>query len=420
MRKVTKVEQPTSGIMKRKRVAAYCRVSKDSEDSLHSLSAQVSYYNSLIQSNPEWEFVGVYFDEGISGTGTRKREEFQRLLMDAEEGKIDIILTKSISRFARNTVDLLETIRRLKSIGVEVRFERECINSMSGDGELMLTILASFAQAEAEATSQNIKWSIKKGFEQGRAHNFHPTLGYRWNKEKGQLVIVPEEADLVRRIFEMYRDGNSLSQITDALNSEGIKPMKADKYHETTISRILDNDIYTGNTLMQKYYVRDPVEGKLKKNRGELPKYYMEDSHEAIIDMTLFEAVQERKKLMQQVLGSEHYEVRAFSRKIICGNCGRKYMRTTSSNNGHTYYYWKCWLQKDSGRKACSSRCLREDRLEELFCRLLNMDVFDKATFREEVDKILVYEDCLEISYSDGRVEEVRDAKCKSNTCNNK
>lgn len=410
MRRVTKVEQPTLAVKKRKRVAAYCRVSKDSEDSLHSLSAQVSHYNSLIQSNPEWELAGVYYDEGISGTGTRKREEFQRMLQDAEEGKIDIILTKSISRFARNTVDLLETIRRLSSIGVEVRFEREHINSMSGDGELMLTILASFAQAEAEATSQNIKWSIKKGFEQGRAHNFHPTLGYRWNKEEGQLVIVPEEATLVRRIFEMYRDGYSLSQITETLNSEGIKPMRADKYHVTTISRILDNDIYTGNTLMQKYYVRDPVEGKLKKNKGELPKYYMEDSHEAIIDMALFKAVQERKKLMQKVLGSEHYEVRAFSRKIVCGNCGRKYMRTKSSNNGHTYYYWKCWLQKDSGKRTCPSRCLREDRLEALFCRLLNMETFDESTFREKVDRILVYEGYLEVRYSDGRVEEVHDA----------
>lgn len=410
MRRVTKVEQPTLAVKKRKRVAAYCRVSKDSEDSLHSLSAQVSHYNSLIQSNPEWEFAGVYYDEGISGTGTRKREEFQRLLRDAGEGKIDIILTKSISRFARNTVDLLETIRRLSSIGVEVKFEREHINSMSGDGELMLTILASFAQAEAEATSQNIKWSIKKGFEQGRAHNFHPTLGYRWNKEEGRLVIVPEEATLVRRIFEMYRDGYSLSQITETLNSEGIKPMRADKYHVTTISRILDNDIYTGNTLMQKYYVHDPVEGKLKKNKGELPKYYMEDSHEAIIDMALFKAVQERKKLMQKVLGSEHYEVRAFSRKIVCGNCGRKYMRTKSSNNGHTYYYWKCWLQKDSGKRACPSRCLREDRLEALFCRLLNMETFDESTFREKVDRILVYEGYLEVRYSDGRVEEVHDA----------
>lgn len=410
MRRVTKIEQPTLAIKKRKRVAAYCRVSKDNDDSIHSLSAQVSYYNSLIQRNPEWEFAGVYFDEGISGTGTRKREEFQRLLKDAEEGKIDIILTKSISRFARNTVDLLETVRHLSSIGVEVRFEREHINSLSGDGELMLTILASFAQAEAEATSQNIKWSIKKGFEQGRPHNFHPTLGYRWNREKCQLVVVPEEAELVKRIFEMYRDGSSLSQITDALTGEGIKPMKADKYHVTTISRILDNNIYTGNTLMQKYFVDDPVEGKLKKNKGELPKYYMEDSHEPIIDMALYDAVQERKKLMQQVLGSEHYEVRAFSRKIICGNCGRKYMRTTSSNNGHTYHYWKCWLQKDGGRKACSSRNFREDWLEELFCRLLNMGSFDKAIFREAVDRILVKDSYLEIYYSDGRVEEVHDA----------
>ncbi len=411
MAKITKIESRQSGLIKRKKVAAYCRVSKDTEETKHSLSAQVSYYNAFIQNNPEWEFAGIYVDEGITGTGKRNRDGFSQLISDCEAGKINIVLTKSISRFARNTVDLLETVRHLKELGVEVRFQRENINSMSGDGELMLTILASFAQAEVEAMSQNMRWTIKKGFEQGRPHTYHPTLGYRWNDELKRLEIVPEEADVVRMIFNLYLSGYSLQNIVNELEKQGIKPMQAERFHVSTISKMLDNITYTGNLLLQKYYTKGTVNKKLTKNKGELDQYYAENTHEPIIDMEAFEAVQERKRRMRQVLGSESYETLQFSRKIVCGCCGRKYMRVHTVGNGHSYYYWKCWMKKDRGSKACASRSLREDKLEAICSSVLGHDSFDKDIFRERVEQIVVYDEYLEFHFADGRVEEVHDAK---------
>ena len=198
MRKIIKIEPTEPVLPRRKRVAAYARVSMECERLMHSMSAQISYYSELIQKNPEWEYAGVYADNFISGTETKKRQEFQRMISDCEKGLIDIILCKSISRFARNTVDLLETIRHLKDIGVEVRFEKENINSLSGDGELMLTILASFAQEESRSLSENVKWGIRKRFEKGDPCNRNPILGYEWVDDK--LVVVPEEAEIVKRI----------------------------------------------------------------------------------------------------------------------------------------------------------------------------------------------------------------------------
>ena len=205
MAKITKVEQKMPTIKAKKKVAAYARISMESERMHHSLSAQISYYNALIQKKPEWEFAGVYADDGISGTGIAKRTEFQRMLADCEAGKINIILTKSIQRFARNTVDLLETVRHLKDIGVEVRFEKENINSMSGDGELMLSILASFAQEESRSISENVKWGTKKRFEQGIPNGHFQIYGYRW--EGDHLVVEPEEAKIVKLIFDNFMNG---------------------------------------------------------------------------------------------------------------------------------------------------------------------------------------------------------------------
>ena len=211
MPKITMIKPKIKELPVKKRVAAYARVSMDTERLMHSISAQISYYSELIQKNPEWEYVGVYADFGISGTRIEKRTEFSRMLRDCEDGKIDIILCKSISRFARNTVDLLNTVRRLKAIGIEVRFEKEQINSMSGEGELMLSILASFAQEESRSISENCKWGIRKRFKSGEigAANKH-LLGYRYDEEKRQYVIIPEEAEIVRKMFALYLDGVSL------------------------------------------------------------------------------------------------------------------------------------------------------------------------------------------------------------------
>ena len=259
MRKISKIEPTMPAVAAKKKVAGYARISMESERMHHSLSAQISYYNALIQKKPEWEFAGVYADDGISGTGTAKRSEFLRMIADCEAGKIDIILTKSIQRFARNTVDLLETVRHLKDIGVEVRFGKENINSMSGDGELMLSILASFAQEESRSISENVKWGTRKHFEQGIPNGRFQIYGYRW--EGDHLVVDPEEAKIVKMIFDDFLNGLSAESTEKKLEQMGVKSYKGQHFGNTSIRQILSNVTYTGNLLFQKEYVSDPITG---------------------------------------------------------------------------------------------------------------------------------------------------------------
>lgn len=292
MKKIRKIEPTIPSVKKKKRAAAYARVSKENERLKSSLSAQISHYSEFICSDPEYEFVRVYADEYISGTGTAKRTEFQEMIKDCEAGKIDVILTKSISRFARNTVDLLENVRRLKEIGVEVIFEKENINTMTGDGELLITILASYAQEEIRSISDNIKWRMRKSMKMGRPNavtSIH-ILGYNWIN--GSLVIVPEEADTVRRIFREYSGGSSLYKIAKELNADKLTTKKGYHWYPTAVQRILRNITYTGNMLFQKQYVADPITKVRKNNNGELPQYYVENTHEAIIDKSEFDSVQ--------------------------------------------------------------------------------------------------------------------------------
>ena len=290
MAKITKLEQKIKTQAKRKRVCAYARVSMDSERMKHSLSAQVSYYNDLIQHHSEWEYAGVFADYGISGTGTDKRDEFNRMLKECELGHIDIILTKSIQRFARNTVDLLTTVRHLKELGIEVWFEKENINSLSGDGELMLSILASFAQEESRSISENSKWGIRKLYEKGV-----PRRGriYGYRVKNGNYVIKEDEAEVVRRIFRMFLDGDSCYVIGEKLEAEGVKSFTGKKLRSEVIANMIRQEKYTGCTLCQKVYTTDSITHKQIKNNGELPKYFIEDTHPAIISMEIFKAAQE-------------------------------------------------------------------------------------------------------------------------------
>lgn len=278
MRKIRKIEPPAPLIPAQKRVAAYARVSVASDRLMHSLSAQVSYYSNLIQSTPGWAYAGVYADFGVSGTGTAQRDEFRRLLEDCEAGRIDIVLTKSISRFARNTVDLLETVRYLKNLGVEVRFEKERINSLSGDGELMLSILASFAQEESRSLSENVRWSIRKRFEKGVPNGRFRIYGYRWDGD--HLVIEPDEATIVRRIFQNFLTGKSRLETEREFAEEGITTLNGCRWRDSSIKQVLTNITYTGNLLLQKEFIENPLTHKKQKNRGELPQYYVEGTHE--------------------------------------------------------------------------------------------------------------------------------------------
>ena len=275
-------------------VAAYARVSAITAQTRHSVQAQEDYYRNKIAENPEWEFAGVYTDIGKSGTGMEKREAFQRLLQDCEEGMIDIILVKSVSRFARNTVDLLQTIRHLKELGISVRFEEPALDSLTEEGELLLTLAASVAQAESESISENIKWSIRKSFEKGRGNTRHRTFGYRWEQER--LVVIPEEAEVVRKMYQDFLTGKSHSQTARELTAKGICTIHGNPFSSCAIGYILRNITYTGNLLLQKTYVQDPFTRKKIFNHGELPQYLVENDHEAIIDMETFQRVQERLK----------------------------------------------------------------------------------------------------------------------------
>ena len=294
MAKISRIEPKIPALKKRQKVAAYARVSMETDRLAHSLSAQVSYYNELIQSNPEWEYAGVYADFGISGTGTAARSEFLRLIADCEAGKVDIVLTKSISRFARNTVDLLSTVRHLKDIGVEVRFEKERIHSFSGDGELMLSILASFAQEESRSISENCKWGIRKRFQSGEigTANKH-LLGYQYDEEKKKYVIIPEEAEAVRWMFRMYIEGVSLRDIAGNLNRAGIRSVLGNEFTEATVRQMIFNEVYAGDIRRQKCFMEDPITKNKVKNDGQLPQYYMADCHEAIIDHAAWAKMQE-------------------------------------------------------------------------------------------------------------------------------
>lgn len=383
MAKISRVEPKTKAPARRQRVAAYARVSKDTARLMHSVSAQVSYYSKLIQSNTEWEYAGVYADSGISGTGIKERDEFQRLIDDCEAGKIDIVLTKSISRFARNTVDLLATVRHLREIGVEVRFEKEHINSFSGDGELMMTIIASFAQEEVRSTSENIKWGIRKGYANGIdvARN-KKVYGYRYDGEK--YVIQEDEAEIVRYIFKSMADGIAPNVIVKELNARGAKTWRGYDFCYGNLATILKNEIYIGDRRMQKCFVADPIKHNKVKNRGELPQYYISDCHEPIIDRETFDRVQE---IMKQ--RAEAVPTYPFTGKIKCATCGNQFTRKKGKVRGKTYIHWICRSKKEKGM-TCSSVNFSEEELEKISAQLMETDEFDGDAFEDAVKQITV------------------------------
>lgn len=272
------------------KVAAYVRVSVDSAQTRHSFEAQETYYKEVIEKHNAWEFAGIYADMGVSGTGLSKRKEFQRMLSDCEMGKIDKILVKSVSRFARNTVDLLRIVRQLKQKNISVWFEEQQIDSLTEEGELMLTLMASIAQAEIESISENAKWAIRERFKRGIGNTRHRTFGYKW--VDGQMVIVPEEADVVKRIFAHFLAGGSHLKMARKLAEEGVTSIHGNPLSVCAISNILRNITYTGNLILQKTFVQDPISKKKIRNTGQLPQYIVWNDHEAIIDMETFQKVQ--------------------------------------------------------------------------------------------------------------------------------
>jgi site-specific DNA recombinase len=405
MPKISRIEPTVPAIKQLKKVAAYARVSMQSERMMHSLSAQISYYSKLIQKNPDWEYAGVYADDFISGTNTVKRDEFKRMLADCEEGKIDIILTKSISRFARNTVDLLETVRDLKAKGIEVRFEKENISSMSGDGELMLSILASFAQEESRSISENIRWATKKRFEQGIPNGKFRIFGYRWDED--QLVIEPSEAAIVKRIFQNFLDGKSRLETEKEFAAEGITTANGCRWVDSNIKVVLTNITYTGNLLLQKEFIEDPITKRRKKNRGEMPQYFVENTHEPIIDMETFQYVQDeiarRKEL--GALANKSLNTTCFTGKIKCPHCGVSYMHNKRTDRGNCLEFWCCGSRKKKGGHCGVGGSINHKNMVKACTEVLGLEEFDEEIFLREVDHIDVPKRyVLEFHMTDGRV----------------
>lgn len=385
--KITKVAANQPSVLSRKKVAAYARVSRDSERLLHSLGAQVSHYEALIKSNPEWEYVGIYADEAITGTLISKRKEFQRLIEDCEAGKVDIILTKSIQRFARNTVDLLSTVRHLRELGVEVRFEKENIRSLSGDGELMLTIIGSFAQEEVRSLSDNVRWSRLRKINQGEAPIRMQVTGYKW--EGDQLVVDHAWAPLIKRIFAEYMDGNSPGEICKHLKADGIQTIRGHWFQEGPIYKILRNPLYKGTLLLQKTYIEDPITKKQKWNHGELPMVQVEYNHEPIIPAAFFDAVQDEMKRRKERWLAKDFDfvgMGTFCRKVKCGE--HSYHRGAKEGKFGNDGGWMCSNRKCKHRETCNRKYIPDLAIRQAVTRGLGIAEYDEELAKEEVSEI--------------------------------
>jgi len=365
VRNIRKIEPSAPRLPTRKRVAAYARVSSGKEAMLHSLSAQVSYYSEFIQNHRGWEYIGVYADEAMTAT-KENRAEFQRLLADCREDKIDMVITKSISRLARNTVTMLETVRELKELNVDVYFEKENIHSMSGDGELMLTILASFAQEESRSVSENCKWRIRNKFKDGIPNQFE-IFGYKISK--GKIEINPVEAEIVRIIFNDYLNGLGRLAIAKKLISLDVKTKNGKEWDSTKVREILQNEKYAGDLLLQKVFVSDHLEKKKCKNDGKLPQYYVSDNHIGIIDRETFDRVKEELKIRKTKYKTETSTINVypFTGKLMCSHCGKYYRRKL--NNAGTKYekaVWICSTYNTLGKSYCDAKQIPEIILETL------------------------------------------------------
>lgn len=403
MKKVTKIAETANSKVKLKkiRVAAYCRVSTDSDAQLESLEAQKTHYENYITSRDDWEFAGLYFDEGITGTKKDKRPELLRLIDDCKAGKVDFVITKSISRFSRNTTDCLELVRKLLALHIPIYFEKENINTGSMESELFLAILSSMAEGESVSISENSKWSIQKRFESGTYKVSYPPYGYDWDGE--QMVINPEQAAVVKEIFAALLSGKGTHAIADDLNRRGIPTKRNGRWTATTIRGMLSNEKYVGDCLFQKTYSDSRF--VRHNNHGEQTQYMVKDHHEAIISREDFEAahafIHQRATEKGVVKGSDKYQNRyTFFGKIICGECGDTFKRRIHSCTGYKYTAWCCSTHiKDKDK--CHMLFVKDDDLKQAFVTMMNKLVYSIengcATIKEdEANKIRkLYENYL-------------------------
>ncbi len=394
-----RVENSVATSIQKLRVAAYARVSTEQDEQQSSYEAQVDFYTRHIQSNPDWEFVRVFADRGITGTNTKKREEFNEMIALALSGGIDLILTKSISRFARNTVDTLQTVRKLKEAGVEVHFEKENLHTFDPKCEMMLTIMSSLAQEESRSISENVRWGQQQSMRKGKVHlAYKRFLGYT-KGEDGRLAIVEEEAVFVRKIYELFLSGQSIRAIAAYLTEQGIPtPSGKARWSVSTVKSILSNEKYKGDALLQKTYTVDYLTKEVRKNDGEVRQYLVEHSHDPIIDPDDFDRVQCELRRRE----SHHASPRSnspFAGKLICGDCGSVYGHKVWHNHANTERHdiWYCTHKYGQG-KTCQTPVLHESDIKIAFESALSKtsdsrSVFTEDCWRELVEKVIVYSD---------------------------
>lgn len=405
-----------------KRVAAYCRVSTDQAEQLSSYEAQVNYYTTYITNHPDYEMAGIYADEGISGTNTKKREQFNRMIEDCKAGKIDMIITKSISRFARNTLDCLNYVRMLKELGIEIIFEKENIRTLDSKGEILLTVLSSLAQEESNSLSQSSTWGIRRRFEQGKVIVNHTKfMGYD-KDENGNLVINEKQAKIVRRIYTDYLNGKGTNRIAHALEKEGIPNWNGKaKWYESSIKKMLSNEKYKGEALLQKTYTVDFLSKKRVINKGEIPQYYVEESHPPIIDRDTWEAVQLEKKRRHAF--AEKYGLQKvdyattdnpFAGRIICGCCGSVYGRKVwnSTNERLRRIVWQCNNKYAiKGKKGCDNRHINDEVLYVAFMNAFNAVLENREYFMSKWKEQINGEDILKRATAKRFVDIFKDAQ---------
>ncbi len=375
------------------RVAAYCRVSTDDEEQLTSYEAQKNYYTDKIMTNKEWTMAGIFADEGITGTSARKRPEFLRMIRQCKQGKIDIVLTKSISRFARNTVDCLNYVRALKELGIAVIFEKENMNTLEVDSEILITMLGAFAQSESESISANVRWGIRQAMKEGKVTIQYKYLyGYR-KGDDGKPEIIPNQAEVVRKIYDLFLSGTPVRGIQEYLNTSAVPNINGEpKWARSAIDSILTNEKYCGDVLLQKTYIDDCINKKVKKNTGQLPMYLVQNHHEGIISRETFDTAQ--AELARRSAGkspskknaptgrSRYSSKYALSNRLYCGECGTRYQRCTWRNrDGSKRIVWRCVSRVDYGNKYChDSPTLDEELLHRAILAAINSAVKDKDT----------------------------------------
>ena len=377
------------------KVAAYARVSTEQDEQQSSYEAQVDFYTRHIKANPDWEFVKVFADRGITGTNTKNREEFNEMISLALSGGIDLILTKSISRFARNTVDTLQTVRKLKAAGVEVRFEKENLHTFDPKCEMMLTIMSSLAQEESRSISENVRWGQQQSMRKGKIHlAYKHFLGYRKGAD-GRPEIVEDEAEIVRKIYNLFLSGWTVRHIADHLTMEGIPtPSGKEKWPVSTVQNILCNEKYRGDALLQKTYTEDYLTKKVRKNHGEVKQYLVEHSHEPIIDPEVFDRVQELLA-KRRTYKARLRDTSPFCNKLICADCGGFYGHKVWHNRSNTerYNVWYC-NQRYKGDKVCNTPFLREDEIKCAFEQILKIrkesPCFSEARWHCLIESVLI------------------------------